>query len=320
MTLKFPLINLISRGHLPLVNKTACLNFAKNIEDGPATRICYEMMKFDDSRDAAKFLETAVETHRVITEGNKAYFSDSFEFTEARNAILLRESGSQAQDPADQAAYVHALIKRYGTIAGIIYLLKAPPEQRKLILDNLKLYSTSTYKLIQQSWPGRVMHLTKDPAYFKRLFNTTLGIQHGALKDKEKESLVKLLKSTGKTVGWGAVIAAGITAAIASISLLWKRVFSKEARQCKSMSGKARTVCMTKARIKACDTAIESAKKALLDCGSAKNEEDCIFKMKIEIRSWTKKKAVEEEKLRKLTNVNTASFDDDKDNSNDPFN
>ena len=75
---------------------------------------------------------------------------------------------------------------------------------------------------------------------------------------------------------------------------------------------------MTKARIKACEEAIKLSQKALLNCNSSKDEQDCIFKMKVEIRHWTKKKLAEEEKLRKLTNVNSASFGEDT-KKNDPF-
>ena len=93
MTLKLPLINLIARGHLPLANRVACLNFAKNLDDGPATRICYEMMKFDDAKHAANFLEEAVRVHQeMFDNARRTIFGDDSNFIARRNAILMRES------------------------------------------------------------------------------------------------------------------------------------------------------------------------------------------------------------------------------------
>jgi len=350
MTLKFPLVNLISRGHLPLTNRTACLNFAKNIEDGPATRICYEMMKFDDEHTAAKFLEEAVEAHRDMTEGSKAYFAESVDYTTARDNILMRESRdvlneSEEKDLNDPSAmYKHA--ERLFTIGGpalvINYLLKMSPTQQKRMISNFALYNDTLYKAIQ-GFAGNPLKLPEDPSYFRRLFkyasgykpkadaitsyNTNYGSKFGNmasdakefLKPGEIQSLKKFNHQVLKGAGWGVAIAASVTAAIVAISMLYKRFFSAEAKACSAYGGKERTVCMTKARIKACDAAIAASKKALLECGSAKNEEDCIFKMKVEIRSWGKKKALEEEKLRKLTNVNSASFDDTPVKKNDPF-
>lgn len=321
MTLKFPLINLISRGHLPLTNKTACLNFAKNTEDRIANRICFEMMKCDDVYDAAKFLEEAVECYRDIAEGSRAYFAESTSFADARNMILMRE----AKDPNDvlegntQLNALVNIVKTGGTAAGVMYLLKLTPNEQERILKNLKTYNRAIYDQIQDSLVGRAIHLKKEPSYYGRWIKSKiLRSKNGGLSNAELEEFGKWRNKVLKNAGIGLAIATGIVAAIASISMIYKKYFSAEAKACKAFGGKERTVCMTKARIKACDAAINASKKALLECGSAKNEEDCIFKMKVEIRSWTKKKALEEEKLRKLTNVNSSSFEEDK-RKTDPF-
>lgn len=316
MTLKFPLINLISRGHLPLANKTACLNFVKNIEDGPATRICYEMMKFDDSYNAAKFLENVTEAYRVATEGSRAYFAENSDFANARDMILIREASPYPPQEPDAVTKVASIVSKYGAAAGVAYLLTMSPEKRNNILTNLKLTRHAIYNTLYDSYLGRALRLKQDPNYYAKFINSKiLGAKQGnVLSPAELKRANEFISKVKKVAGWGAVIATGMVAAITAISMTYKRFFSKEARQCKALSGKARTVCMTKARIKACDAAIEASKKAILECSSAKNEEDCVFKLKVEIRSWTKKKLAEEEKLRKLTNVNTESF-----KSNDPF-
>lgn len=323
MTLKYPLVNLISRGHLPLSNQTAALNFAKNIEDEVATRICYEMMKCDDPVDAARFLEEAVKAHREITEGVPAYFAESTSFANARDMILMREgSGDVRTDTADGLNPYHqfmTLVKTGGTAAGIMYLLKLTKPEQETILQNLRTYNKNLYTAIADSFAGRALKLPNDEGeYFKRMFNSAVGSKtRQGLSQTERESLKNFRDAVGKNVGIGVAIAAGITTAIIAISMIYKKYFSAEAKACSGVSGKARSICMTKARIKACDVAIGASKKALLECNSAKNEEDCIFKMKVEIRHWTKKKMIEEEKLKKLLNVNSASFDTDK--KNDPF-
>jgi len=320
MTLKYPLVNLISRGHLPLSNQTAALNFAKNIEDEVATRICYEMMKCDDPVDAARFLEEAVKAHREITEGVPAYFAESTSFANARNMILMREAGdiTDAGEAINPYAQFTNLVKTGGLVAAVAWMLKLSTKDQKQILKNLKTYNSTLYTAVQDSIAGRALHLKQDPSYYGRLFNSVIGSKNRqGLTPQESESLKKLGKKVAKGTGIGVAIAAGITAAIISISMLYKKFFSAEAKACSGVSGKARSICMTKARIKACDVAIGASKKALLECNSAKNEEDCIFKMKVEIRHWTKKKMIEEEKLKKLLNVNSASFDTDK--KNDPF-
>ena len=323
MTLKFPLINLISRGHLPLTNKTACLNFAKNTEDRIANRICFEMMKCDDVYDAAKFLEEAVECYRDNAEGSRAYFAESTSFADARNMILMRESKVRNDINDAQQATCEKLVniaKVGGSGAAVAYILKLSPRERETIMHNLKLYNGSIYKQIQDSFAGRALKLPTDPTFFKRLYNTVKGSadKTSGLTDIEIRKFKNFRNAVTKNAGIGLAIATGMVAAIASISMIYKKYFSAEAKACKAFGGKERTVCMTKARIKACDAAINASKKALLECGSAKNEEDCIFKMKVEIRSWTKKKALEEEKLRKLTNVNSSSFEEDK-RKTDPF-
>lgn len=325
MTLKFPLVNLISRGHLPLSNRTACLNFAKNIEDGPATRICYEMMKFDDTHDAAKFLEEAVEAHREMTEGSRAYFAESDNFANARDMILIREAAGDMREEVDEAINPYkqfmTLVKAGGMGAGIMYLLKLSSKDQQNIMRNLHLYNRKLYDAVQDNVIGRkVLRLPNDHgAFFKRMFNSAVGRSKDTLKPAEVRKVKDFGKAVARGAGWGVAIAASLTTAIVAITMLYKQRFSAEAKACKAYGGKERTVCMTKARIKSCDAAIAAAKKALLECGSAKNEEDCMFKMKVEIRSWTKKKVLEEEKLRKLTNVNSSSFDDKPIKKNDPF-
>lgn len=326
MNLKFPLLNLIARGHLPLANKTASLNFAKSIDDGPATRICFEMLKFDNIKDSAMFLEEAQREFEKLNNSVSSSYSDDVKFRHQRDAILLREDSNPRQDQQiviDPTRQFVNLFKSSGIVVAVGFLITRNPREQETILRNLKAIYPNIYKVVQNNHIGRKFLPADKGEYFKRLFNTKLL---GKVKDDgssymTKSDITKFNKFKDKVVkntGTGIAIAASIATAIVMISLVYKRYFSAAAKACKGLSGKTRTICMTKARIKASDAAIARAEKSLLECSSAKDEEDCIFKMKVEIRSWKKKKMAEEEKLRKLMNVNKTAFDNN-DKPDDPF-
>lgn len=326
MNLKFPLLNLIARGHLPLANRTASLNFAKNLDEGPATKICFEMLKFENVKDSALFLEEAQREFLKLHNSVPVVIDNDAAFRHQRDAILLREDNNPRQGQEEYLPVDRAFIRIFkttGPFAAVGYYITRPANQKAEIDRTLKKVYPSIYKQLQNNWLGRFMGLPKDKGeFFKRLANTALGKQKengsGYLTKKDVNTLHKFFDPKIQKFKRGALIATGIAAAIVGISLLYKRFFSEAAKQCKNLSGKARTVCMTKARIKACDAAIAEAEKNLIECSSAKNEEECIFKMKVEIRSWKKKKLIEEEKLRKLMNVNKSAFGNDKP-ANDPF-
>lgn len=325
MNLKFPLLNLIARGHLPLANKTASLNFAKNLDEGPATKICYEMLKFDNLKDSALFLENAQSELLKIDNSVPVIISEDASFRHQRDLILLREDSNVRQDQnvvMPPAREFVMMLKTGGALAATGWYLSRTPAQKKEIDSSLKSIYPNIYNKLQNTWIGRYMGMPNDKGeFYKRIAKASIGNKKANgdswLSAADKSRMSNYFMPKAKKAGIGVLIAGGIAGAIVGISLLYKRYFSAEAKACKDLSGKQRTVCMTKARIKAAEAAIAEAEKGLLECSSAKNEEDCIFKMKVEIRAWKKKKAIEEEKLQKLTNVNKSAFGDD--HSNDPF-
>lgn len=326
MNLKFPLLNLIARGHLPLANRTASLNFAKSLDEGPATRICFEMLKFDNIKDSALFLEEAQREFSKLENSVKISLSDDVNFRHQRDTILLREDSNPRQEQNLALSPTREFIRLLNTggiIVAVGWYLSRTAEQKQEIDKSLKSLYPNIYNNLQNNWIGRYLGIPNDKGqFYKRLGNGIIGRKkkNGSSWVTPADSKrVKTFfgKAAGK-VGRGALIASSIAVAIAAISLLYKRYFSAAAKECSNLAGKERTICMTKARIKAAEAAISEAEKSLLECSSAKNEEDCIFKMKVEIRAWKKKKMIEEEKLRKLLNVNKSAFGDDKPND-DPF-
>jgi len=326
MTFKFPLINLVARGHLPLSNRISSLNFAKSLDDGPATKICYEMMKFDNPKDSASYLEEAQRVFEKERGERMTSLTEDYDFRHQRDLILCRESRDSLSDDsiAGSCARVANLIKAGMVTAAITYMLSKNEAEQRLIWNNLQKGYSKSYVVLRNNWIGRGLKLPQDNGdFFKRLAMDSVGARKNDgsryLTKVDSTNLKNFMGGIVKGAGIAAAIAVSVTAALVMISTIYKRYFSAEAKQCNKFGGKERTVCLTKARIKACEAAIEQSKKALLDCGSAKNEEDCIFKMKVEIRSWTKKKLSEEEKLKKLLNVNSSAFNDSKPKVKDPF-
>lgn len=328
MNLKFPLLNLIARGHLPLANKTSTLNFAKNLDDGPATKICFEMLKFNNLKDSATFLEQAQTIFNKEKNSAPVVISEDAEFRHQRDAILLREDSNPRQEQQIESLnptrQFIQLLKTGGWVVAVGWFASRTVEQKEEIMRSLKAVYPTVYDTLQNNWIGRASGLPNDKgALLSRVAKASIGRtkEDGSswLSAQDKSRVKNYFGKIGKRVGIAGLIAGGIAGAIVSISLIYKRYFSTAAKACKNLSGKQRTICMTKARIKAAEAAIAESEKGLLECSSAKNEEDCMFKMKVEIRSWKKKKAAEEEKLRKLTNVNGAAFSDNNGKSNDPF-
>ena len=327
MNLKFPLLNLIARGHLPLANRTASLNFAKNLDEGSATKICFEMLKFDNAKDSALFLEEAQREFLNLHNSVPVVIDNDAAFRHQRDAILLREDSNPRQDQEisidGETRHFVNLFRRGGIVLAAGWYISRNPQQQENIRRNLKNIYPAIYEILQNNIVGKKLGLPSDKGeFYKRLFNQALGRskENGSeyMTKADKKVFHQFMRNAQRKASTGVAIAASIVAALTVISMVYKRYFSEAAKSCKNLSGKARTICMTKARIKASDAAIARAEKSLIECSSAKNEEECIFKMKVEIRSWKKKKLIEEEKLRKLMNVNKSAFGDDK-ISNDPF-
>lgn len=324
MNLKFPLLNLISRGHIPVTNKVSAYNFVKNLDEGPATRICFEALCCGNDRESAILIEQA--QHAFLKEFNvlKMNLTDN-QFAQQRDMILLREDSNDRQDQTvsqDPARQFMAMLRTGGMAAAAAWLISRPKQQQEDIKRSLKSIYPTVYNTLQNNYIGRMVGMPDDNGeLWSRLAKASVGNKKkngdSWLEPRDKERVSNYFKKIAKRGGIAIAIAGGITAAIAAISILYKRFFSAAAKECNHLVGKARTICMTKARIKAAEAAIKESEEGLLNCSSAKNEEDCIFKMKVEIRSWKKKKMIEEEKLRKLTNVNKSAFEDNQ--SSDPF-
>lgn len=324
MNLKFPLLNLISRGYLPLANRTASLNFAKSLDEGPATKICFEMLKCHSIKESAMYLEEAQTEMLKLENSVPVCIDKDAAFRAQRDAILLREDTNPRQDQTMALSPTREfiqLLKTGGPIVAAGWYISRTAAQKKEIDRSLKKIYPSIYDSLQNNWIGRAVGMPNDKGeFYKRVAANTVGMKKkngdSWLTANDKKRLQNYFYPKMKKAGMGILIAGGITGAIVAISLYYKKFFSKEAKACNNLSGKERTICMTKARIAAAEAAIKEAEKGLLNCSSAKNEEDCIFKMKTEIYNWKKKKMIEEEKLQKLLNVNKDAFDDKQD---DPF-
>lgn len=309
MNYKFPLVNLIARGHIPVENPVSTMKFLESLSNDTAERLYEQVYFIDDPKKCARFLDAIQEEVDLVTE--KRILPSDEAFKEQRdNFFVIKEDSQQSEsdNPAVVAAKILKMIKR-GVPIGIIMtvLLKYDAETRNKIISNISLISQDTANLLKKSWATN--WILRGGRSAKRMASSILTGKN-QLNTKDK----KLLKG----LGIGTVAGIGIIAMLLGINTVYKRYFSKEAKECSGMEGKSRTLCMAKSRLLAAKEAQKQAEKALSQCDSTKNPEDCRFKMRVEIRSWMKKQRKEQELIAKLTKIKSQAFDQPKKKPN-PF-
>jgi hypothetical protein len=108
------------------------------------------------------------------------------------------------------------------------------------------------------------------------------------------------LRNKLAALGKVSLVAGGIITGIIAINVAYKQFFTAEARKCKGLFGKKRTICMCNAIIAAAEEAQKKAEQALLQCDQSNDPKECRYKMKVEIRSWMKKIEEQKRKLARL--------------------
>lgn len=298
MNYKFPLVNLITRGHVRTENPRETINFINTLNDKSAYRLYEQLLLCEDANLAARLLEGVQEEFDLKFGSIKNPSDDSF--NQQRDYFFLKESNDSTEvaSPAAEAQKILKMISTGIPIATIILFLKNYDKKtRDQIITNVGLVRKDVADLLNKSWIGRP--IVKGAGFTKRLGSYILT---------GKNSFTDTDKKIGKGIGWAAIAAVGVVAMALMISSVYKQFFSEAAKKCKQYSGRIRTICMTKVRIEAAKEAQRQAEKALTECDSAKNPEDCRFKMRVEIRSWMKKRRKDEEELQRLTRVRDDSF------------
>lgn len=323
MNYQFPLLNLITRGHLQVKNSIAAKNFVEKLDNESCQTILENLIVINDSRLCARKFDEVMEAYNLKI-GNRICVSESV-LANSRDAILESDSeekrislsealGINNVDDAldtvgaiDKLAYLKKLIMGGGVLLAIHKLAAMKPAERNRYISNLKSGSKGVYDILR-----------KNPLFHKILPETDTAVRTGeglwkmdlknTLTDKDKKWYGDTMKGAAKGVGIAALIAGSLVAAVASISFAYKRWFSFAAKSCKGLNGKKRTICMCNAIISSSEKAMQKAEKGLLECDSAKDPQECRYKMKVEIRSWHKKIEEQKRKLIKLGKVNDSPY------------
>ena len=331
MNYQIPLMNLVERGHLRVKNVIATKNFINKIDNDTCGMILESLLYNVDSRDCARILDECMETYDLRTN-NRLCVSEST-LNQERDKILVQEGMEDdvTQAVFDESKTVKDIVNmvKHGMIAYAVYaILRIPSEQRIVMMNDIKKFNRSAYNVLV-SQPQLKKILPPDGSFFP---NLTTALWTGDLKPandwlRDAKGKIKLdasgnpipnhplmptdieylskVKNFGKNV---ALVTLGVTSALIAISVIYRKFFSMEAKARKGVSGKQRTSCMCNAIIKAAEIAKKKSEEQLLQCDSAKDPEECRYKMKVEIRSWSRKIEEQQRKLAKLQIVNSNAY------------
>jgi len=307
MNYQFPLMNLVTRGHLKVRNPIGTKKFIEQLDNDSCKTILENLLFVNDSSVCTRMLEDIQESYELRT--NTRHFVSEKTLNEQRDKVLLKEGDEYPpiQDIGkDISEDVRSFLKylKYAGVAGAAFaLLKYPPAKRTELMNNLKEYHSKTYNMLTAS-PILKRILPEEAGFSGRLASTLWTWDKSHLRPSDKLYLNKV----GHGIANAALIAAGITTAIIGINIAYKEFFSQEAKACKGVTGKKRTICMCNAIIAAAEKAKAKSEDALLKCDSAKDPQDCRYKLKCEIRSWMKKIEEQKKKLARLQMVNNAAY------------
>lgn len=298
MNYKHPLLNLITRGHLNVKNRVAMENFINGLDNDSCATILENLLFNVDSRDCARKLDNLLESyqfkHHIRTNLSETTINN------ARDKVLMKEGEDldSLTDFRPAQDSVNELIKlaKWGMFTAIAAKLSLmAPARKRILLNSVKQKSSDAYKMIISN-PILASILPQDAGFLPRTAESIWTLSKKPLKPQDLQYLNKI----GKMAKGVALVAAGITSAIIAVNILYKQLFSAEAKKCNGMFGKKRTICMANAIIAAAEAAQKKAEENLLQCDQAKDPQECRFKMKVEIRSWMKKVEEQKRKLAKL--------------------
>jgi len=309
MNYQFPLMNLVTRGHLKVRNPIGTQKFIEQLDNDSCKTILENLLFVNDSRVCTRMLEDIQESYEL--KNDTRHFVSEHTLNKERDKVLLKEDSDDYSVDAmsigkDIADDVRSFLKylKYAGIAGAAFaLLRYPPEKRQELLKNLKEYHSKVYDMLIAS-PVFKKILPEEAGFSGRMAKTFWTLNKSHLKPSDKMYIHKV----GHGIANAALIAAGITGAIIGINIAYKEFFSQEARQCKGKTGKNRTICMCNAIITAAEKAKAKSEDALLKCDAAKDPQECRYKLKCEIRSWMKKIEEQKRKLARLEMVNNNAY------------
>ena len=133
----------------------------KNLDEGPATRICFEALCCGNDRESAILIEQA--QHAFLKEFNvlKMNLTEN-QFAQQRDMILLREDSNERQDQTvsqDPARQFMSMLRTGGMAAAAAWCISRPKQQQEDIKRSLKSIYPTVYNTLQN------VPNTKDGAY-----------------------------------------------------------------------------------------------------------------------------------------------------------
>lgn len=305
MNYKYPLLNLVTRGHLNVKNRIGTQKFIENLDNESCKTILENLLFIESPSECSRILQDIQESYEL--QNNIKLNVSSRVLNNERDNIILREnSGEFKQLKEDTKENIDTIIKyfKWGlpTMAGL-YILRIPSAEREKVFKELKIKHNKIYEVLRQQ-PELRKILPEESGFFNRAAKSAWTRDSKFLNQSDKNYLSKI----GKFAKNAALIAAGVTTAIIGIGIAYKQFFSQEARKCNGLFGKKRSICMCNAIISASEIALKKAENSLLQCDSAKDPQDCRYKMKCEIRSWSNKIQEQKRKLARLQAVNTQPY------------
>lgn len=297
-------MNLVTRGHLKVRNPIGTQKFIEQLDNDSCKTILENLLFVNDSRVCTRMLEDIQESYEL--KNDTRHFVSEHTLNKERDKVLLKEDDEYGGTPLsigkDISEDVRSFLKylKYAGMTGAAFaLLRYPPEKRQELLNNLREYHSKTYDMLRSS-PILRKILPEEAGFGGRMAKTLWTFDKSHLRPTDKLYINKV----GHGIANAALIAAGITSAIIGINIAYKEFFSQEARACKGVTGKKRTICMCNAIIAAAEKAKAKSEDALIKCDAAKDPQECRYKLKCEIRSWMKKIEEQKRKLARLEMVN----------------
>jgi hypothetical protein len=304
MNYRYPLLNLVTRGHLVVKNRIGTQKFIENLDNESCKTILESLLFVQNTNECSRILQDIQESYE-LQNNIRTRISDRV-LNNERDKVLLREAIDLDQAQQDTKDNIDTIIKYFKIgipSMAAVYLLRIPTEERLKIFNELKLRHNDLYNVLKTQ-PELKKILPDESGFFNRMAKTAWTRDSKYLTTGDKNYLSKIGKFTKNS----ALIAAGITTAIIGIGIAYKQLFSHEARKCNGLFGKKRSICMCNAIISASEVALKKSEDSLLKCDAAKDPQECRYKMKCEIRSWTNKIEEQKRKLARLEYVNSHPY------------
>ncbi len=132
--------------------------------------------------------------------------------------------------------------------------------------------------------------------------------QANARKKAAKNAKEALKKANNGKIPLGkgskaVLIGSGIVAVSVLAYTIYKNLNDKARKSCAGQKGKAKTICMTRYRITACDKSIKALQESLPGCQEKSDPTKCKYSVQKQIWNWTRRKQKYQQKLAKLTQI-----------------